>query len=166
MSTLDQLVREGKLRYTGVSNFSGWHVMKSLSVADRHGWTRYVSHQVYYSLLGLDYEWELIPLAKDRGIGAMAWSPLGWGRLTSKVRRGQPWPTGSRLHETASFGPPVEDEHLYRVVDALQVVAEEKGKTVPCTADCNQLADSAADHQLCHHRCPERRTTSSKHRGR
>jgi aryl-alcohol dehydrogenase-like predicted oxidoreductase len=131
VSTLDQLVREGKLRYTGVSNFSGWHVMKSLSVADRHGWTRYVAHQVYYSLLGRDYEWELMPLAKDQGIGAMVWSPLGWGRLTGKVRRGQPWPTGSRLHETASFGPPVEDEHLYRVVDALQVVAEETGKTVP-----------------------------------
>jgi aryl-alcohol dehydrogenase-like predicted oxidoreductase len=131
VSTLDQLVREGKLRYTGVSNFSGWHVMKSLSVADRHGWTRYVAHQVYYSLLGRDYEWELMPLAKDQGIGAMVWSPLGWGRLTGKVRRGQPWPTGSRLHETASFGPPVEDEHLYRVIDALQVVAEETGKTVP-----------------------------------
>jgi aryl-alcohol dehydrogenase-like predicted oxidoreductase len=131
VSTLDQLVREGKLRYTGVSNFSGWHVMKSLSVADRNGWTRYVSHQVYYSLLGRDYEWELMPLAKDQGIGAMVWSPLGWGRLTGKVRRGEPLPAGSRLHETASFGPPVEDEHLYRVVDALQVVAEETGKTVP-----------------------------------
>jgi aryl-alcohol dehydrogenase-like predicted oxidoreductase len=131
VSTLDQLVREGKLRYTGVSNFSGWHIMKSLSVADRHGWTRYVAHQVYYSLLGRDYEWELMPLAKDQGIGALVWSPLGWGRLTGKVRRGQPLPTGSRLHETASFGPPVEDEHLYRVVDALQVVAEETGKTVP-----------------------------------
>jgi aryl-alcohol dehydrogenase-like predicted oxidoreductase len=131
VSTLDQLVHQGKLRYTGVSNFSGWHVMKSLSVADRHGWTRYVAHQVYYSLLGRDYEWELMPLAKDQGIGAMVWSPLGWGRLTGKVRRGQPLPTGSRLHETASFAPPVEDEHLYRVVDALEIVAEETGKTVP-----------------------------------
>lgn len=79
------------------------YIMKSLSVADRHGWTRYVAHQVYYSLLGRDYEWELMPLATDQGIGAMVWSPLGWGRLTGKVRRGQPLPTGTRLHETASF---------------------------------------------------------------
>jgi len=129
--TLDQLVREGKLRYTGVSNFSGWHVMKSLAIADRHGWSRYVAHQVYYSLLGRDYEWELMPLARDQGLGALVWSPLGWGRLTGKIRRGQPLPEGSRLHDTASFGPPVEDEHLYRVVEALEAVAAETGKAVP-----------------------------------
>jgi aryl-alcohol dehydrogenase-like predicted oxidoreductase len=129
--TLDQLVREGKLRYTGASNFSGWQVMKSLGIADRYGMSRYVAHQVYYSLLGRDYEWELMPLAQDQEIGAMVWSPLGWGRLTGKIRRGQPLPKGSRLHETASFGPPVEDQHLYRVVDALEAVAEETAKTVP-----------------------------------
>jgi aryl-alcohol dehydrogenase-like predicted oxidoreductase len=132
--TLDQLVREGKLRYTGVSNFAGWEVMKSLSVADRNGWTRYVAHQVYYSLLGRDYEWELMPLAADQGVGALVWSPLGWGRLTGKIRRGQSLPEGSRLHATASFGPPVEDEHLYRVVDALEIVAEETRKTIPQVA--------------------------------
>ncbi|WP_144157356.1 aldo/keto reductase [Paraburkholderia sp. BCC1885] len=132
--TLDQLVREGKLRYTGVSNFSGWQVMKSLSVSERNGWNRYVAHQVYYSLLGRDYEWELMPMAADQGLGALVWSPLGWGRLTGKVRRGQSLPEGSRLHATASFGPPVEDEHLYRVVDALEVVAEETRKTVPQVA--------------------------------
>ncbi|HWL82946.1 MAG TPA: aldo/keto reductase [Roseomonas sp.] len=134
LSTLDQLIRAGKLRYVGVSNFSGWQVMKSLATADRHGWPRYVAHQVYYSLVGRDYEWELMPLALDQGLGAMVWSPLGWGRLTGKIRRGAPLPAGSRLHETAAFGPPVEEEHLYRVVDALDAVAEETGRSVPQVA--------------------------------
>lgn len=131
LSTLDGLVRAGKLRYVGVSNFSGWQVMKSLGLADRYGYPRYVAHQVYYSLVGRDYEWELMPLGLDQGVGALVWSPLGWGRLTGKIRRGQKLPEKSRLHDTASFGPPVEDEHLYRVVDALDVVAEETGKSIP-----------------------------------
>ncbi|TPN77627.1 aldo/keto reductase [Mesorhizobium sp. CU2] len=131
LSALDDLVRSGKLRYVGVSNFSGWQVMKSLALADRHGYPRYVAHQVYYSLLGRDYEWELMPLGLDQGVGALVWSPLGWGRLTGKIRRGQKLPEQSRLHGTADFGPPVEDELLYRVVDALEVVASETGKTVP-----------------------------------
>ncbi|MER9626868.1 aldo/keto reductase [Mesorhizobium sp. M0296] len=131
LSTLDSLVRAGKLRYVGVSNFSGWQVMKSLGLAGRYGYPRYVAHQVFYSLVGRDYEWELMPLGLDQGVGALVWSPLGWGRLTGKIRRGQKLPEKSRLHDTASFGPPVEDEHLYRVVDALDVVAEETGKTIP-----------------------------------
>ncbi len=131
LATLDSLVQAGKLRYIGVSNFSGWQVMKSLAAAEKHGRSRYVAHQVYYSLVGRDYEWELMPLGLDQGIGALVWSPLGWGRLTGKIRRGQPLPEGSRLHDTASFGPPVDDEQLYRVVDALDEVAEETGKTVP-----------------------------------
>ncbi|MER8973389.1 aldo/keto reductase [Mesorhizobium sp. M0800] len=131
LSTLDSLVRAGKLRYVGVSNFSGWQVMKSLGLAGRYGYPRYVAHQVYYSLVGRDYEWELMPLGLDQGVGALVWSPLGWARLTGKIRRGQKLPEKSRLHDTASFGPPVEDEHLYRVVDALDVVAEETGKTIP-----------------------------------
>jgi aryl-alcohol dehydrogenase-like predicted oxidoreductase len=131
LSTLDDLVRAGKLRYVGASNFSGWQVMKSLGLAEKHGHPRYVAHQVYYSLLGRDYEWELMPLGLDQGVGALVWSPLGWGRLTGKIRRGQPLPEKSRLHETASFGPPVDDAHLYRVMDALDAVAGETGKTVP-----------------------------------
>ena len=131
LSTIDDLIRAGKVRYAGVSNFSGWQLMKSLAVAERYGYRRYVAHQVYYSLVGRDYEWELMPLALDQGVGALVWSPLGWGRLTGKVRRGAPLPSGSRLHETAAFGPPVEDEHLYRVVDALHEVAAETGQTVP-----------------------------------
>ncbi|RWH80289.1 MAG: aldo/keto reductase [Mesorhizobium sp.] len=131
LSTLDSLVRTGKLRYVGVSNFSGWQVMKSLGLAEKNGYPRYVAHQVYYSLVGRDYEWELMPLGLDQGVGALVWSPLGWGRLTGKIRRGEPLPEKSRLHDTASFGPPVEDELLYRVVDALGTVAKETGKTVP-----------------------------------
>ncbi|MES5487522.1 aldo/keto reductase [Bradyrhizobium sp. INPA03-11B] len=131
LSTLDTLVRAGKLRYVGASNFSGWHLMKSLGIAERHGWPRYVAHQVYYSLVGRDYESELMPLALDQGVGALVWSPLGWGRLTGKIRRGQPLPKNSRLHETAQFGPAVDDERLYTIVDALDAVAAETGRTVP-----------------------------------
>ncbi|SFK83754.1 aldo/keto reductase [Lysobacter sp. cf310] len=131
MSTLDDLVRAGKLRYLGVSNYSGWQLMKSQAVADRYGYSRFVANQTYYSLVGRDYEWELMPLAQDQGVGAVVWSPLGWGRLTGKIRRGQPLPEGSRLHDTAGFAPPVEEERLYRIVDALDEVAAETGKSVP-----------------------------------
>jgi len=131
MSTLDDLVRAGKVRYLGVSNFSGWQLMKSLAAADRHGYSRYVANQTYYSLIGRDYEWELMPIGQDQGIGALVWSPLGWGRLTGKIRRGKTLPESSRLHATESFAPPVDQERLYRVVDALDDAAEETGKTIP-----------------------------------
>jgi aryl-alcohol dehydrogenase-like predicted oxidoreductase len=136
LSTLDGLVRAGKIRYLGVSNFSGWHLMKGLALAERHGWSRYVAHQAYYSLIGRDYEWELMPLGLEQGVGAVVWSPLGWGRLTGKIRRGQPLPAGSRLNSkvAADNGPQVEDEYLYRVVDALDAVAAETGRTVPQVA--------------------------------
>jgi len=129
--TLDSFVREGKVRYIACSNFSGWHLMKSLAVADRYGWTRFVAHQVYYSLIGRDYEWELMPLGIDQKVGALVWSPLGWGRLTGKIRRGQPLPAVSRLHKSGDVGPQMPDEYLYSVVDALDAVAAETGKTVP-----------------------------------
>lgn len=129
--TLHTFVREGKVRYIACSNFSGWHLMKSLAVADRYGWTRFVAHQVHYSLIGRDYEWELMPLGLDQKVGALVWSPLGWGRLTGKIRRGQPLPETSRLHKTADIGPQVDDEHLYKVVDALDEIAKETGKSVP-----------------------------------
>jgi aryl-alcohol dehydrogenase-like predicted oxidoreductase len=131
VSALDDLITAGKIRYAGVSNFSGWQLMKSLAVADRLGAQRYVAHQVYYSLVGRDYEWELMPLARDQGIGALVWSPLGWGRLTGRIRRGAPLPDGSRLHETAAFGPPVDDSLLFAVVDVLDEIAAETGRTVP-----------------------------------
>ena len=134
LSTLDNLVKAGKVRYIACSNFSGWHLMKSLAVSDRYGWVRYAGHQVYYSLINREYEWELMPLGLDQGVGALVWSPLGWGRLTGKIRRGQPLPQESRLHKTAEQGPPVEDEHLYKIVDALDAVAKESGKNVPQVA--------------------------------
>ena len=134
LSTLDALIRAGKIGYIGVSNFSGWHLMKALAVADRYGLPRFVANQTYYSLIGRDYEWELMPLGLDQGVGAVVWSPLGWGRLGGKVRRGVPLPAESRLHTTADFGPPVADEYLFTVVDALEMVAKETGKTVPQVA--------------------------------
>lgn len=132
--TLDTLVRSGKVRYIACSNFSGWHLMKSLAVSDRYGWARYVAYQGYYSLVGREYEWELMPLALDQGIGTLVWSPLGWARLTGKIRRGQPLPQTSRLHEAAEPGPPVDDEYLYNVVDALDAVAKETGRSIPQVA--------------------------------
>lgn len=134
MSTLDDLVRAGKVRYLGASNFSGWQLMKSQSVAERYGYARFVANQTYYSLVGRDYEWELMPLGQDQGLGALVWSPLGWGRLTGKIRRGQPLPAGSRLHETEGFAPPVPNERLYRVLDVLFEIADEVGKSVPQVA--------------------------------
>jgi len=130
LKTLDTLVQSGKVRYIACSNFSGWHLMKALSISERYGWARYVGHQVYYSLIGREYEWDLMPLALDQNVGALIWSPLGWGRLTGKIRRNQPVPEVSRLHTTAQYGPPVADEHLYKVVDAIDEVAKETGKTV------------------------------------
>ena len=131
MATLDQLIAAGKLRYAGVSNYPGWQLMKAEAVAERNGWQRFVAHQVYYSLIGRAYEADLMPLGVDQGIGALVWSPLGWGRLTGKVGRDRPLPSGSRLHDTEQFAPPVETEYLYRVIDALEAVAAETGRKVP-----------------------------------
>jgi aryl-alcohol dehydrogenase-like predicted oxidoreductase len=134
MDTLNTLVRSGKVRYLACSNFSGWQLMKSIAASDRHGWSRYVGHQVYYSVIGRDYEHELLPLGIDQGVGAIIWSPLGWGRLTGKIRRGHPLPAGSRLHTTAENGPQMDDEYLYKVVDALDEVAKETERPLPQVA--------------------------------
>ena len=133
MGTLDNLVRAGKIRYIGASNFSGWHLMKSLAVSEKYGLTRYVAHQAYYSLVGREYEWELMPLGLDQRVGAIVWSPLGWARLTGKIRRGHPRPEISRLQDKTNveMGPQVSDEYLYAVVDAIDALAADTGKTVP-----------------------------------
>jgi len=133
LGTLDGLVRAGKIRYLGCSNFSGWHLMKSLAVAEKYGYARYVAHQAYYSLVGRNYEWELMPLGLDQKVGAVVWSPLGWAKLTGKIRRGQPLPPDSRLQSklNADIGPQVADDYLYRVVDAIDEIAKDTGKTVP-----------------------------------
>jgi aryl-alcohol dehydrogenase-like predicted oxidoreductase len=133
VSALANLVRAGKIRYIGCSNFSGWHLMKSLAISDRYGYPRYVAHQAYYSLIGRDYEWELMPLALDQKVGCVVWSPLGWARLTGKFRRSQSKPTVSRLQSklNTDVGPQVDDQYLYKVVDAIDEVAKETGKSVP-----------------------------------
>jgi aryl-alcohol dehydrogenase-like predicted oxidoreductase len=134
MGTLDTLIAAGKVRYAGVSNYPGWQVMKAQAIADRYGWPRLVAHQVYYSMIGRAYEADLMPLGADQGLGALVWSPLGWGRLTGRIGRDRPIPAGSRLHDTEQFAPPVETDHLYRVIDALEAVAADTGKTVPQVA--------------------------------
>ena len=136
LGTLDGMVRAGKIRYIGCSNFSGWHLMKSLAVSEKYGLARYVAHQTYYSLVGREYEWELMPLALDQKVGAVVWSPLGWGRLTGKIRRGQPMPEVTRLQSklAADKGPQVPQEYLYQVVDCLDAVAKATGKTIPQVA--------------------------------
>lgn len=130
MQALDDLVRAGKILYVGASNFSGWHLMRALAVSDRHGWVRHVAHQAYYSLLGRDYEWELMPLGLDQGVGGVIWSPLGWGRLGGKYRRSSPVPPEARAKRTGDAAPPVSDERLYRVMDVLDELAVETARTV------------------------------------
>lgn len=131
MRVLDDLVTAGKLRYVGCSNFSGWHLMKSLAVSERYGLTRHVAHQAYYSLLGRDYEWELMPLGLDQGVGAVVWSPLGWGRLGGKYRRSTPIDATSRAVQNGDAAPQVPDDLFYAVMDVLDEIAAETGKSVP-----------------------------------
>ncbi|EPG35935.1 aldo/keto reductase [Acinetobacter colistiniresistens] len=131
MKTLDELVRSGKVRYIGASNFAGWQLMKAQAIAEQYSYEKFVVNQVYYSLIGRDYEWELMPLNDDQQIGAVVWSPLGWGRLTGKFDRENPVPAQSRLHETAQFAPPVNEAHLYAVIDVLKQIAVETGYTIP-----------------------------------
>jgi len=134
LRALDDLIAAGKIGYIGASNFSGWHLMKSLAASEKHGLARYVAYQGYYSLVGRDYEWELMPLGLDQGVGLMVWSPLGWGRLTGKIRRGQPDQSGRIASGGAAGGPEVDQELLYDVVDVLEAVAGETGRTIPQVA--------------------------------
>lgn len=131
LRALEELIRAGKVRYIGCSNFSGWHLMKSLAIAEKYGLPRYSSHQAYYSLLGREYEWELLPLALDQNVGTIVWSPLAGARLTGKIRRNQPLPEGSRSKAGVPYEPPVEMEQLYSIVDVLDQIATETGKNIP-----------------------------------
>jgi len=130
LNALDNLVQSGKVRYIACSNFSGWHLMKSLSISERYGWSKYVAHQAHYSLLSREFEWELMPLGLDQHIGTIVWSPLSAGRLGGKYRRGQPLPPDSRIAKGGGEGPAIAPEFLYGIVDALDEVAKETGKTV------------------------------------
>ena len=131
LSALNQLVEQGKVRYIGCSNYAGWQLMKAIGISERHGWAKFVSHQAFYSLAGRDYEWDLMPFAIDQKIGTIVWSPLGWGRLTGKIRRNQPLPEVSRLHKTREMGPPVPDERVYAIVEAIDAISAQTGKSVP-----------------------------------
>ncbi len=131
LRTLDTLVQSGKVRYIACSNFSGWHLMKSLATAQTYGWTRYVAHQAFYSLVGREYEWELMPLAIDQKVGTIVWSPLASGVLSGKMRRNQPAPQGSRVQRIGSEGSRLPDEKVYEIIDAIDVIADETGKSVP-----------------------------------
>ena len=157
LQALDDLTRSGKIGYIGASNFSGWQLMKALATSERYGLARYVAYQGYYSLIGRHYEWELMPLGIDQGVGLMVWSPLGWGRLTGKIRRGQPNQSGRIAAGGAEGGPPVSDEYLFGVVDALDAVAGETGKTVAQVAlnwlltrptVCNIVVGARTEEQL------------------
>jgi aryl-alcohol dehydrogenase-like predicted oxidoreductase len=130
LKTLDTLIQSGKVRYIACSNFSGWHLMKSLSVSERYGWSKYIAHQAYYSLLNREFEWELMPLGIDQNIGTIVWSPLSGGQLTGKFRRNQPLPETSRVNDLGTHAPAREREFLYHIVDVLDQVAAETGKTV------------------------------------
>jgi aryl-alcohol dehydrogenase-like predicted oxidoreductase len=130
LRTLDDLVQSGKVRYITCSNFSGWHLMKSLALSDRYGWTRYVGHQAYYSLLAREYEWELMPLALDQKVGTLVWSPLSAGRLSGKYRRDNPKPSEGRIAQGGGEGPTIPEELWYNLIDVLEAIGSEVGKTV------------------------------------
>lgn len=130
LRTLDDLVRAGKVRYVGCSNFSGWHLMKALALADRRGWPRYVSHQVYYSLVGREFEWELLPLALDQRVGTVVWSALAGGQLTGKITRGHPAPEGTRAAKLGNSRSSYNPEQFYTVVEMLEAIGRETGRSV------------------------------------
>ena len=130
LRAMDDLVRAGKVRYVGCSNFYGWHLMKSLALSEKHGWVRHVAHQAYYSLLAREYEWELMPLAMDQRVGTVVWSPLSGGRLSGKVGRNEAAPKGSRTATLGAHGQELPLEQLYAVVDVLREIADELGRSV------------------------------------
>ncbi|HLA52879.1 MAG TPA: aldo/keto reductase [Flavitalea sp.] len=129
LRALDDLVTSGKIGYIACSNFSGWHLMKSLSISERYGWARYVAHQAYYSLINREFEWELMPLGIDQQVGTLVWSPLSGGRLAGRFRRGQPAPE-SRIAQGGGQGPDVPEDFLFNIVDVLDEVATETGRSV------------------------------------
>jgi aryl-alcohol dehydrogenase-like predicted oxidoreductase len=130
LRALDDLVSAGKVRYLACSNFSGWHLMKALATSDKNGWARYVGQQVYYNLMGRELEWELMPLGLDQGVGALVWGPLANGKLTGKIRRGQPVPEGTRIAQTGGEGTEIPEEAMYKIIDAVDAMAHETGKTM------------------------------------
>jgi aryl-alcohol dehydrogenase-like predicted oxidoreductase len=131
LAALDDLIRSGKVRYVGVSNWSAWHLMKALGIADRDGLPRFVSQQIYYSLQAREVEQELVPLGLDQGVGVLAWSPLAGALLTGRWRRGSPPPRDSRRMLGWPDPPIYDEERLWATVDALVAIADSRGCPVP-----------------------------------
>jgi len=124
---LEHLVSSGKVRYVGVSNFSGWHLMKTLGVSERLNLIRPVSQQIHYSLQSREAEYELLPISQDQGVGVLVWSPLAGGLLSGKYRRDHQ-PEGSTRHLEQWNEPPIHDqEALYDIVDVLVDIADSRG---------------------------------------
>ncbi|ASW06950.1 aldo/keto reductase [Rhizobium sp. 11515TR] len=127
MEALDTLVRQGKVRYIGCSNFSGWHIMKALGVSERDKRERFVSQQIHYTLEARDAENELIPVSIDQGLGILVWSPIAGGLLSGKHRRNQATPEGTRQF-AGWTEPPIRDENrLWNIVDTLVEIADGRG---------------------------------------
>jgi aryl-alcohol dehydrogenase-like predicted oxidoreductase len=135
LRALDDLVRQGKVRYIGCSNFSGWQLMKALAISGENGWERFVTLEAMYSLASRWLEFELVPLCLDQGLGIIAFSPLHGGFLSGKYRRDQPWPAGTRFDNLENTEPwPVEPEKLFDIVEELEKIARDHGVTVSQTA--------------------------------
>lgn len=132
LRTLDNLIQSGKVRYIACSNFSGWHLMKSLSISEKYGWNKYIAHQVYYSLINREFEWELMPLAIDQKIGSIVWSPLSAGRLGGRYGRNKPYPPQSRMAQGGSPVPDavVDSDVLYDILEVLEEIKEETDRTI------------------------------------
>lgn len=128
---LAELVSSGRVRYLGASNFAAWQLMKALKVQDELRAPRFVSHQVYYSLVGRDFEFDLMEVGADQGVGTLVWSPLAGGWLSGRIRRGQPPEPGGRIDRMGAYGPPVDEELHFAVMDVLDTIAAETGRTVP-----------------------------------
>lgn len=129
LRALEDLIRDGKVRYIGCSNFAGWYLMKALALADRHDWHRFIAIQSLYALTNRDIETEVIPACVDQGVGVMVWGPLAGGFLTGKYRRGQPWPGGTRIASPQDHLP-FDDERGFRIVDELDQIAQERSVTI------------------------------------
>ena len=140
LSTLNDLVRQGKVRYIGCSNWSTRHLAKALCISAMHNWERFVTLQAYYSLVGRDVEYELLPLCREEGMGLLPWSPLSGGFLSGKYHRNNPEPNGGRRVDSGF--PPIDEERCFDAVEALDRVAKNKQATVAQIALAWLLAQS------------------------
>jgi aryl-alcohol dehydrogenase-like predicted oxidoreductase len=131
LRAMDDLVRAGKVRYIGCSNFTGWQMMKGLAISSENGWERFMTLEVMYSLMARQVEYELVPLCLDQGVGILVWSPLHGGLLSGKYRRGRPYPSGARFDTAAGDAIwQIEPEKLFNTAEELERIAGEHNATV------------------------------------